>query len=51
MNNFSFRFVFFLGALGATSALAVEKAPTRDELAFFEKNIRPVLVAKCYKST
>ncbi|MBI3882516.1 MAG: PSD1 domain-containing protein [Verrucomicrobia bacterium] len=27
----------------------MEKPPTPDQLAFFEKKIRPVLVAKCYK--
>ncbi len=43
------RFLVAFTAVAATSAVAAEKAPTRDELAFFEKNIRPVLVAKCYK--
>ncbi len=31
-----------------SSAWAADTKPTDDQLAFFEKNIRPVLVSKCY---
>jgi cytochrome c553 len=33
----------------AAGSSDLEKPPTPDQLAFFEKKIRPVLVAKCYK--
>src|SRR5689334_13995800 len=40
-----------LWATAAFAALAPDPMaqPTRDQLAFFEKNIRPVLADKCYK--
>jgi hypothetical protein len=38
-----------LGSLGLVLAAArAENAPTADQVTFFEKNIRPVLVSKCY---
>jgi cytochrome c553 len=41
----------FATALSSFSALAPDPsaAPTADQIAFFEKSIRPVLVDKCYK--
>ncbi|MCD6051685.1 MAG: Protein of unknown function (DUF1553)/Protein of unknown function (DUF1549)/Planctomycete, partial [Verrucomicrobia bacterium] len=33
----------------ATKPAAAERAPTSEELAFFENKIRPVLVSKCYE--
>ena len=39
---------FSLLALTTVSALAGEQKPTDEQVAFFEKNIRPVLVSKCY---
>ncbi|HEY6168731.1 MAG TPA: PSD1 and planctomycete cytochrome C domain-containing protein [Verrucomicrobiae bacterium] len=53
--NFAPRFLSSVTLLlAALPALAldqkpVEKAPTPDQLAFFEKKIRPMLVSKCYK--
>ena len=51
----SFRFHTTLAHLGALAALAVPAfavealKPTAPQLEFFEKKIRPVLVASCYK--
>ena len=39
---------YSLLALTTVSALAGEQKPTDEQVAFFEKNIRPVLVSKCY---
>ena len=36
------------GIAGATDA-APPAAPTPDQIAFFEKNIRPILVDQCYR--
>jgi hypothetical protein len=38
-----------VGRLPAADRSLLEKPPTPDQIAFFEKNIRPVLAAKCYK--
>ncbi len=38
-----------LGLVAATPLRALDEAPTPDQLAFFEKKIRPVLSEKCYK--
>jgi cytochrome c553 len=40
--------VLLAGWMTARPALAAEAAATPEQLAFFEKNIRPVLVAECY---
>jgi hypothetical protein len=41
--------VLFVTTLGiATHAQVTHKTITPEQLEFFEKNIRPVLVAKCY---
>ena len=46
--TYSFRTFAFLGLLlGVETVFAAE--PTAEELAFFEKKIRPVLVQSCYK--
>src|SRR5947209_2205234 len=38
--------VLLLGWIGR--AAAAEKPPTPEQVAFFEKNVRPVLVRECY---
>ena len=43
----SFITLTFLGILAAVPAVFAAE-PTAEELAFFEKKIRPVLVQKCY---
>ncbi len=46
--HYRFRALSFLGLLaGAAGVFAAE--PTAEDLAFFEKKIRPVLVQNCYK--
>ena len=46
MNRRSILSLFLLAAVPATSFAA---KPTRKQLEFFEKKIRPILVARCYK--
>ncbi len=38
----------FAGVGSAAPAANTQRAPTTDELAFFERRIRPVLIEKCY---
>src|SRR4051812_46787712 len=40
--------VLSLGWLAAPPELRAESQPTAEQLAFFEKSIRPVLVKECY---
>ena len=42
------RFLMHGGVLLAVSSGAWAQSPTPDQLAFFEKSIRPVLVKECY---
>ncbi len=42
-------FAAALNLLAAAAAHALDESPTADQLAFFEKKIRPVLAEKCYK--
>jgi len=47
-----FQFPFFILLFGAAPAILAADAPasfTSDQLEFFEKRIRPVLVSQCYK--
>src|SRR5262245_57850817 len=40
--------VWLLGGIAAAPALSAETQPTPEQIAFFEKSIRPVLVRECY---
>ena len=48
MRSLKFSVLFLALAILRVHA-ALDGAPSAEQLAFFEKNIRPVLAAKCYK--